>query len=314
MDVVLNSIKIGVLGGGVSEERDISLISANEAFKALKRKNLNVVFIDIFNRDKEKIKEMLISSDIDLAFIALHGEFGEDGQIQNILEEMGILYTGSGPLASYLAMNKIASKKIFFKEKIPTPNFIVWDNKEILPSNLRYPVVVKPYFSGSSLGVSIVWKEYSLKEALNKAFSLQEKVILEDYIEGRELTVGILKDKPLGVVEIIPKTEFYDFTTKYSDNLAEFIAPAHLESSLYKEIQEIALRAHKALGCRHFSRVDIRLSRDNIPYVLEVNSIPGLTSHSLLPLSAKSCGIDFDNLILEMVLCALYEKKSSAKV
>lgn len=316
-NINLNGIRVGVLGGGVSSEREISLISARQAFELLQCNKVESVFIDIYTSDKKKVKELLVSQNIDLAFIALHGEFGEDGKIQAILEELRIPYTGSRCLASYLAMDKIASKTIFLNVGIPTADFLIYWHRpgagfidfealSALRKKIKYPTVAKPYFSGSSLGVSIVREERELPEALRKALSLQNKVILEDYIEGRELTVGILDDRPLSVVEIIPKEGYYDFTAKYRDNLTQFIAPAKLENGIYRRIQEAALEAHRALGCRYFSRVDIRLRNNNEIFVLEVNSIPGLTPHSLLPLSAGSAGISFDKLILTMVQLALH--------
>jgi D-alanine-D-alanine ligase len=310
----LKSIKIGVLGGGVSREREISLVSAKAAFGALQKNNLDVVFIDIATSQKEKVKYLISSCDLDLAFIALHGRFGEDGQIQKILEELDIPYTGSGSKASLLAMDKVRSKDIFVKSAISTPNYMVCLDKESIPESVKYPVVVKPDFEGSSLGVSIVDKKSDLGPAVNEAFSHGGRVIIEDYIEGRELTVGILDEKPLAVVEIIPKKGFYDFKTKYSDiDCPDYVVPAKLDEGICTRVQELGLLAHKALGCRHFSRADIRLGRDNVAYVLEVNSIPGLTSHSLLPLAAGACGMSFDKLILKMVELALYEKKTTPR-
>ena len=308
------NFRIGVLGGGISSERDISLASSRGVYKALVKGGLNAVFIDVFTNKKEKIKELLCSSKINLAFIALHGEFGEDGQIQEILEELDIGYTGSNPKASALAMNKADSKKIFEAKEISTPNFVVLLKGEDIPRYFNYPLVVKPYSSGSSIGVSIVDDQNNLKSALDLAFSHSKGVILEDYIEGRELTVGILDDDPLAVVEIVPKKGYFNFDAKYSRVASNFIAPAHLDSEVEKEVKSVSLAAHRVLGCRHFSRVDIRLTRDNLPFVLEVNSIPGLTSHSLLPLSAKVCGIDFNQLIFKMVELALYGKKEKQKV
>ncbi len=310
----LKKIKIGVLGGGVSREREVSLVSAKAALKALQNNGLNVVFIDIATSQKEKVKYLIRSYELDLAFIALHGRFGEDGQIQKILEELDIPYTGSGSKSSFLAMDKVSSKEIFVRSAIPTPDYVVCINKESIPQDIDYPVVVKPDFEGSSLGVSIVYKESELEPALNTAFSCAERIIIEDYIDGRELTVGILDEMPLAVVEIVPKKGFYDFRTKYSDtDCPDYIVPAKLDGSIAKEVQRLGFSAHKALGCRHFSRADIRLGKDDAPYVLEVNSIPGLTSHSLLPLAAGACGISFDKLILKMVELALYEKKTTQK-
>jgi len=310
----IKEIKIGVLGGGISGERDISLISARESLKALQKKSLKAVFIDIYTSQEETVKKLISSENIGLAFIALHGEFGEDGIIQQILEDMNIPYTGSDPKASALAMNKILSKKVFIEAGIPVPHSNVCYNIENIPESINYPVVIKPHFCGSSLGLSIVEGEPALRKAIAEAFLFQSKVMMEEYIKGRELTVGILGGDSLEVVEIISKKGYFDFDTKYNEGQAEFKAPAQLDSSIYAKVQQVALTAYKALGCRHFCRVDIRLSRDNTPYVLEVNSIPGLTPRSLLPLSAKARGIDFDSLILKMVEMAAYEKKEIQKV
>ncbi len=301
----LKAIKIGVLGGGVSSEREISLISAQQAYQILERNNLKPVFIDITASERNEVKALIRSYSIDAAFIALHGEFGEDGKCQQILEELRIPYTGSGPAASFLSLDKSLSKKVFVKNGITTPRFSVYSRLKDIPEDIEFPIVVKPHFSGSSLGVSIVRRESELKEAVRKAFSYNSKVIIEEYIAGRELTVGILAESPLAVVEIIPRKGHYDFEAKYDDGGASLMAPARLEERVYRSVQEIGLRAHQALGCRHFSRIDLRLSPENKPYVLEVNSIPGLTAHSLLPLSARACGITFGKLILQMVELAL---------
>jgi len=313
----MGDLRIGVLGGGLSSERDISLASSRQVHKALIEGGLNAVFIDVLTKKKEKVKELIHNSNINLAFIALHGEFGEDGQIQGILEELGIAYTGSGPKASALAMNKAHSKRIFKAKRIPAPNFAVLSQEylskkeEDIPGYLRYPLVVKPDSSGSSIGVSIVRGKDNLRAALDLAFSHSNSAILEDYIEGRELTIGILGDDPLAVVEIVPKKGYFDFDAKYSHGASDFIAPAQLDNGVEREVRSVGLAAHRVLGCRHFSRADIRLTKDNLPFVLEVNSIPGLTLSSLLPLSAKVCGIDFNELIFKMVELALYGKKEA---
>jgi len=310
----LKNYKIGVLKGGISEERKISLISGREVFLALKRKGLDAEEIEINTSDEHTIEEILLANNIEIAFIALHGEFGEDGQIQKILEGIDIPYTGSGPEASYLAMDKIASKRLFLENNVLTPDFYII-HKDKVASPLSFPKVIKPYYSGSSIGVFIVDDIKAWDKSINKAFEISDRLIIEEYIRGREITVGILDDKPLSVIEIVPKEGYFDFTTKYSDALAEFKAPAPLNKDTYKKVMEMAERAHRCLGCRHFSRVDIRLDNYNNPFVLEVNSIPGLTSHSLLPLSAKVCGIDFDNLIMRMLISALKnEKKAKQKV
>lgn len=305
MNKNFNNIKVGVLAGGVFGEREVSLVSGQEAFNALSRKKIKTVLIDVTSTDPKKVKTLIESHNIDAAFIALHGQFGEDGQIQAILEDLNIIFTGSGKAASYLAMDKIKSKEIFIKHNVPTPNFKVLTDKAQKPQNMQYPIVVKPYFGGSSIGITILDKPSGLDAALDEAFLLGDKVILEEYIEGRELTVGVLGDSFLPVVEIVPKEGYYDYNNKYSDGLVDFIVPASLDKNLSSKTQEAALLAHKVLGCRDFSRTDIRLSKEGVIFVLEVNSIPGLTTHSLLPMAAKSCGIEFDDLILKMLQLAI---------
>lgn len=308
-------VKIGVLGGGVSQEREISLISAKNVYEVLKGEAKEVVLIDILDSDKKIVKKVINENKIDLAFIALHGEFGEDGTIQTILEELSIPYTGSGPEASYLAMDKIASKGVFIKKGIDTPDFKIFSKKDKLPKDVEYPVVVKPNFSGSSFGISIVESESGLAKAFKEALSVESgDILLEKCIKGRELTVGILGDKPLAVVEIIPKASYYDYNAKYADEETKLIVPANLNRALYSQVQVMSLKVHEVLGCRYFSRVDIILDKDEIPYVIEVNSIPGFTSHSLLPLSAKASGLNFKALILEIVRLVINESKQKQKI
>ena len=300
MGLDINKMIIGVLGGGVSSEREISLESAKESLDALSRKGANAIFIDINTSDKDSVKELIRSEEIDLAFIALHGEFGEDGQIQEILDELNIPYTGSGAVSSSLAMDKIKAKNIFEENNILTPTFFAWKKGEVISEDMAYPVVVKPHISGSSIGITIADNNYSLGLALEEALKHSEKVVVEAYIFGRELTVGILDEKPLAVVEIASKLGYYDFDSKYGEDMNEYRLAGDLDHQLYCDIQQQALSAHKALGCKGFSRVDMMLDKDNRSFILEVNSIPGLTTHSLLPMSAQMCGIDFDNLILKM--------------
>jgi D-alanine-D-alanine ligase len=303
----LKNLKIGVLGGGVSSERSISLMSAQNVWAALQRKGFHALFIDIVSSDYRTVAALMQSYMLDTAFIALHGAFGEDGGMQQILDDLHIPYTGSDTRASRLAMDKILAKKVFQKANIPTPSFFVHSCPNVLPKITRYPAVIKPNACGSSLGVSIISQESEMAAALREAFKYNDKVLIEEYIAGRELTVGIFDEKPLAIVEIVPKAGYYDFSAKYDDGKTDFIAPAKLSPRIYEQCQQVGLRAHQALGCRHFSRVDLRLSHDELPYVLEVNSIPGLTSHSLLPLSAgaASCGMGFDELIIGMLALAL---------
>jgi D-alanine-D-alanine ligase len=302
--VGLNGVKVVVLGGGVSGEREVSLESSKNAWGSLKRSGVDAVLLDVNTTEEKNLIEMIKNTGANLAFIALHGEFGEDGAIQTILESIALPHTGSGPKASYDAMDKIRAKEIFIKMGIPTPRYEVATMRDYRFTG-AYPVVVKPFFSGSSLGVSIVKEPGQLPAAIGEALKYKgSKALIEEYIEGRELTVGILGEAALEVVEIVPHSGFYDFSNKYSDGVTDFLAPAPLDETTRKELKSLALRAHLALGCRHFSRVDIRLNNKKVPYVLEVNSIPGLTSHSLLPLSAGCLGISYDELILRMTRLA----------
>jgi D-alanine-D-alanine ligase len=308
----LTNIKVGVLAGGISEERDISLLSGRQVFQALKRKNIKAELIEIKTSNNSQIKQIIKSAQIDLAFIALHGLFGEDGKIQSILEEIPIAYTGSGPQASFFSMNKIAAKKRFKKNGVPTPSFRLAISRDHNYQDINYPVVVKPSHSGSSFGISIVDNKEKIEKALDKSLKFSDSAIIEDFIKGKELTVGVLGKSPLAVVEIVPKGKYFDFKNKYIKGNSAFIAPAKLDKKIYKQVQEVAFTAHKALGCRDFSRVDIRLN-DNTPYVLEVNSIPGLTECSLLPLSAFACGISFDQLIFSFLKFALLRRNKVMK-
>ncbi len=286
--------------GGSSSEREISLKSGRAVYQALKGQNPDVVPLDIRNNSSEEIKRAKIS----FAFIALHGKFGEDGTIQRILESLHIPYTGSGVIASSLCLDKVASRRVFKHHNIPVPKFDILNRKHrkkyLKQLDLEFPVVVKPSTQGSSIGVTFVDKTCQLKQALDFAFSYDKTIIIEKYIPGREITVGILEDRPLPVVEIVPKKRFFDFQAKYEKGKTDYVVPAKLPQKYYNKAQETALLAHQVLGCRAFSRVDMILSK-GIPFVLEVNSIPGLTSRSLLPMAAQVEGISFGQLCLKIV-------------
>jgi D-alanine-D-alanine ligase len=295
--------RIGVLMGGTSAEREISLNSGKAVYQALKAEGLNVIPIDIRSNSLRKIKQAKIS----VAFIALHGKFGEDGTIQRLLETLRIPYTGSGVMASYLCLDKIASRRIFKHYNIPVPEFQTFhrQSKDYLQRlNLKFPLVVKPSSQGSSIGITFVDDASKLKQALNAAFKYDDTVLAEKYIPGREITVGILEGKALPVVEIVPKKRFFDFEAKYEKGKSEYVVPARLAKKQYKKAQQIGLIAHGALGCRGFSRVDMILHKD-IPFALEVNSIPGLTSTSLLPMAARAIGIPFPKLCLKIIQSAM---------
>jgi len=314
--------RIGVLAGGPSNERPISLESGAAVLNALKDIGVEAIFIDI---KKELTKEDIKGLGIDVAFIALHGRFGEDGTIQRMLEDCSIPYTGSGPLASGLALDKIASRELFIKNGIDVPRYIVLNKAfdytpacrqagifKKITQVFNFPIVVKPQFEGSSIGISIVKDKSGLPEAVNIAFGYGDKILVEEYIKGRELTVGILDDEPLPVIEILVKEQFYDFNAKYQSSETEYIVPAKIGESIYKRAQQTGRLAHLALGCEIFSRVDMMWDeeRDRL-VVLEVNSIPGFTSRSLLPKAAAYAGINFTKLCLKIVESAVSKNQKS---
>lgn len=309
----LNFGKIGVFMGGPSTEREISLASGKAVYESLNQAGLNVAAMDIKTDGKEENIRLIKSQKINLAFIALHGRFGEDGQIQEILDTLKVPYTGSGALASRLAMDKIASRKIFEASALHVPRYKTEDkpsynaNWIALHNDFTLPLVVKPATHGSSIGLSVVDREGYLDKSVDLAFSFDERIIIEEYIRGREVTVGILGELALPVIEIIPKKRFFDYEAKYRAGMADYVVPAELEDAIAQNIQEAALSAHKLLGCYGCSRVDMILSSDNIPFVLEVNTIPGLTKTSLLPKAAKVAGIDFSQLCIKLIQLA-YEK------
>ena len=312
-------MKIGVLMGGRSAEREVSLRSGNAVYTALKGLGYDAVAIDT---DSE-ICEVLRRERIKIAFIALHGGDGENGTIQGMLEVLGIPYTGSGVLASALAMDKEASKKIFLFHNIPVPPFEVLSRgqsalggaKSIDSSHVDFlmPWVVKPATEGSSIGVSIIKDEREIRPAVEKAFFLGNRVIIEKYIEGKEVHIGILNDRVLGGVEGRPSLEFYSYEAKYHAGLTEYILPPEINGETYERAKETALSAHIALGCRGATRVDLRIDGEGNPYVLEVNTIPGMTETSLLPKIAGLAGLDFPALIEEMFRSVLDESKEKEK-
>ncbi len=307
---MMKSKKIGVLFGGLSAEREVSLKSGAAVHLALVASGYNAVTIDV-GRD---VAEVLKHEGIEAAFIALHGRYGEDGCIQGLLELLQIPYSGSGVLASALAMHKLYSKQAFAASGILTAPFRCYRRGEdVNLSDLPFglPFVVKPVQEGSSVGVSIIKEEAQLADALQLAFRYDEEILVEQYIKGQEVQVGILEDRPVGAIEIVPKNEFYDFESKYTDGMAEHIFPARLEATLYEKAQQIGLAAHRALGCTGYSRVDLLVTPDGDCYVLEVNTLPGMTALSLLPeIAAKGAGLSFEAL----VSCIIESAHLSTKV
>ena len=304
--------KIGVLMGGPSSEREISLKSGKAVYGALSALGQDAVIIDIKSDGPRENVRLINSYNIDCAFLALHGRFGEDGTIQLILENMNLPYTGSGVLASKLAMDKVSSREIFKKGNLLVPRGEVVDKRSYKKGmfsglDLGNRLVIKPVTQGSSIGLSIIDKTEDLSGALEFAFNFDERAIIEEYIEGRELTVGILDRAALPVIEIIPKRAFFDFEAKYKAGLTEYIVPAKIDKKTVKEIQAAALSAHNLLNCFGCSRVDMILNKKGSAFVLEVNTIPGMTSTSLLPKAANENNIKFGDLCVKLIKLA-YEK------
>jgi D-alanine-D-alanine ligase len=302
-------LRVGVLMGGASAEREVSLRSGKAVEEALRSQGLAVEGIDV----GADIAEKLRASRVEAAFIALHGRGGEDGTVQGLLELMGIPYTGSGVLASALAMDKIFSKQIFQCCGLQTPPYQVWAKGDDLPRPVSFPdfglpVVVKPAQEGSTIGVSVVWQEDELEPACAKALQFGRTLLIEKYIPGREITVGILGDEVLPPIEIVPSSGFYDYRAKYTSGMTEYLVPAPLSKEAILRVQESAMKAHRALGCEGFSRVDFRLEDGGTPFALEVNTVPGMTETSLLPKAAAAAGYDFRALTRRILELALQRK------
>src|SRR4030043_569043 len=304
-DQSLKKKKVAVMMGGLSREREISLKTGKAILKALTEKGYTVTAIDV----GEDIGEKLVRGKIECVFLALHGRFGEDGTIQGMLELMRIPYTGSDVLASALAMHKIMAKKFFLCEKIPTPRFEVLQREEIKKGlqkkiSLPLPVVVKPAREGSTIGISIVRKEEELLSAFKKAVEYDEEILIEEFMKGKEITVGILEDIPLPMIEIVPKRGFYDFHSKYTKGETQYILPARISREKYLYAQEISLKAFQTLGCSGVTRIDLMTDENENPFVIDVNTMPGMTETSLLPKAASYAGIPFEDLVERILLGA----------
>jgi D-alanine-D-alanine ligase len=319
----IKGLKICILMGGLSSERQVSLRSGRAIADSLERQGFNVLRADLRPKGyrlkaeervvlgKAKIKavqpsrlsELLRRERIDCVFLALHGGIGENGAIQGLLEVLGIPYTGSGIMASSLAMDKLTSKRLFQSAGLRVPDFIVLDKefkeKEII-DRFGLPLVVKPIHEGSSVGVSIVESESELLPAIAEA-SRYGQCLIERYISGKEVHVGILGRRAIGAVEVRPRERFYSYKAKYTPGMTEYIIPPEIPHPLLEKALESGLKAHQALGCRGASRVDLIVRETGDIYVLEVNTIPGMTETSLLPKIANSAGIGFDQLVMEIL-------------
>ncbi len=292
-------LDITVLMGGPGSERDVSIMSGRSVADALKRCGHRVTTADISPDDTSALDR----EGIDAVFIALHGTFGEDGRVQRLCEQRGLSYVGSGPAASALAMDKDASKRSFRRAGLATPEWVVIDRSA--KSDFPLPCVIKPIDGGSSVDVTIARDEATRDAAVGNLLADDGRAMVEAFIPGREMTVSILADKPLPVIEIRPAREFYDYIAKYDDDATQFIFDTQLPPAIARHLQAAALTAHRALGCKDFSRADFILDPDGTVWLLEVNTIPGFTTHSLLPKAAAAAGISFEQLCERIVRLAL---------
>ncbi len=306
--------KIAVLKGGRSLERNISLKSGARVEKALAKLGYRAEGIDVDARLVKKLKKMKP----DAAFIAMHGKSGEDGTVQELLDILGIPYTGSEVLPSIRCMDKVLSKHIFVADRIPTPRFYAFnrdafqelgavDTMPTIAGELGLPIVVKPSGQGSALGVRFAHTVEELPAALISAFSFDNKVLLEKYVKGQELAVSIIGRQPraLPIVEAVPKTEFFDFESRYTMGKADYIVPAEIPDDIAARAVDVSLSAFNSLQCSGFGRVDLILDENSDVWCLEINTIPGFTETSLLPMAAQAAGLSFNEMVEEILLCAM---------
>lgn len=304
--------KVGVLYGGRSAEREVSLMSGKGVHDALLSKGVDA---HLFDTGERSLAELAAEA-YDRVFIALHGRYGEDGSLQGALELLDIPYTGSGPLASSLAMDKIMTKRVWLQHGLPTPAFEVLQPGTKLievPDRLGLPLILKPPHEGSTVGIAKVVGYSDMKEAFATASKFDSDVLAEAFITGRELTVAVLgtgaKTRALPIIEIVAPGGNYDFEHKYYSDETQYFCPADLPAELAAEIQDIVVRSYRALGCEGWGRADLILDRNNKPWLLEMNTSPGMTSHSLVPMAARATGMSYADLcvaILSEASCKLH--------
>ena len=292
--------KIAVLMGGLSAEREISLKTGQAVLSALLENGCDAVAIDAGHDLPTQLREV----GAEVAFICLHGRYGEDGTVQGLLEMMQIPYTGSGVMSSSMVMDKVVTKQILLYHEISTPGFVAYrcgDDRSVLFKRCRhFPLVVKPAREGSTIGISIAQDRTELEAGLEEALKHDDLVLIEDYIQGDEITVSILNNESLPIIQIVPKSGFYDYESKYTPGHTEYLLPAPLEAVLYNRLQETSVAACKALACRGAARVDFMV-REREFFCLEVNTIPGMTATSLLPKAAAEAGISFNELVMQIL-------------
>ena len=299
----LKTMHLAVLMGGPGSEREVSLRSGAAVANALRQGGYRVTEVDV------KGPDFTLPDDTDLCVIMLHGTFGEDGEIQAILDRRGVPYTGEGEAGSRAAFDKLVSKELFAKAGVPTPRWEVLQPGQ--KPSLPLPLVVKAPREGSSVGVHLVREAAQLDAALADCASLDREILVEELVEGRELTVGVVGDRAMAVVEIRPNEGFYDYAHKYTKGASEYFCPAPLDEGTTRCVQAAALAAHRALGLEVYSRVDILLRADGTPFVLEANTIPGMTETSLLPKAAAEAGLSFLGLCEEIARLSWQRHTSS---
>lgn len=300
-DMIKKLGRVAVLMGGWSAERPVSLQSGQAVLDALLRQGVNAFAIDV---SKETILQDLSNESIDRVFIALHGKGGEDGVIQSILEVLALPYTGSGVAASALAMDKLRTKQVLEGAGLPTPAFVVMDDDmdcEYLLATLGSPLIIKPTLEGSSLGMAQVESTAELKAAYDAAKDFAGDVLVEQWVTGAEYTIAILEQQALPVIQLKTPHKFYDYSAKYQSNDTEYLCPCGLSVEDEGYLQRLALSAFNTVGASGWGRVDVMCDTDNKPWIIEINTIPGMTSHSLVPMAAKESGLDFDALVLAII-------------
>ena len=297
--------KVGVLLGGRSAEREISIMSGTGVLNALKKSGVNAHAFDPAERSLAE----LAAEKFDAVFIALHGRYGEDGSLQGALEQLGIPYTGSGVMASSVAMDKIFTKKIWMSHQVQTPKFAILNAKTELrrvPDALGLPLIIKPPHEGSTIGITKVNGYSDMQEAFSLAAQFDDEVLAEEFIQGRELTVAVLgagdQAYALPIVEIVAPQGNYDYQNKYFTDDTQYLCPAPLDAALTQKIQAMSVEAFRALNCEGWARVDVLLrTSDNEPYLIEINTSPGMTSHSLVPMAARQAGMSYEEICTEIL-------------
>jgi D-alanine-D-alanine ligase len=292
--------RVGILMGGLSAEREVSLRTGEGVASALKERGYDVARIS-FGPGTRGIDQLVREAKIDVAFLALHGRGGEDGCVQGLLELMGIPYTGSSVLASALAMDKLRSKELFRLHNLPTPPYYIVSEADLLNlaevhENFGFPVIVKPRSEGSSVGVAKAGSLDELRAAVQNALAHDSFALVERYVRAMEVHVGVLDGRVLGAIEVVPKSGFYDYSSKYTAGATEYICPPRLGTTRTRGVMNLAERAARALGCSGACRIDLLVTEGENEYVLEVNTLPGMTPTSLLPKIAASAGVDYGSL------------------